>query len=372
MNTIKKNKLFLYLFILYISLFIFFSLKSFAQENPFTVNGYVDTYYSYDTDRNGNILRQFSAAAPARDKFRINLAQLTGKYSSDNLRSTVTLQFGDIPKYNWPQPPNEYLQYIQEANAGFSPAKNLWFDFGFYLTHIGAEGILPINNFASTLALPTYYEPFYQSGIKVSYDFSPKVYGSFHLLNGYNVFADNNKNKSAGVQLGIKPSSNLEIIYNNLIGNEQPAGSESKVRIFNNLVFKIAASKKLDVIFGGDLAMQEKSKLSDSTSSAVMYGALLSFKYKFHPKFSGYLRGEIINDNEGFLTGVFAGANGEISGLKANGITFGLEHRPRDNAYIRIESRMVNADSNIKIFFDNDRIPSNTRIEAVMSAGIAF
>jgi len=343
-----------------------------SQTEPsFKVSGYVDTYYAYDNDKNGTSLRQFSAIAPIRDEFRINLAQITGKYSSDRIRGIVTLQFGDIPKYNWPQSPNEYLQYIQEANGGFRASKNLWVDFGYFLTHIGAEGIIPKNNYLSSLALTTYYEPFYQSGIRVSYDFSEKVYGSLYLLNGFNVFADNNKNKSGGLQLGVKPNKNLEIIYNNIIGNEQPAGIPGKTRRYNNLVFKYAVSKQLDILLGGDFCFQEKSKLTDSTSSASMFAGLLTLRYKLSPKFYLVTRGEIFQDDNGIMSGTFTNSNGKLTGLKATGVAFGIEHRPIDNGYIRVETRYLKTNDDLKIFSDGVN-PRDSRTEVIFTTGVEF
>lgn len=350
-------------------LLIFTSLKIKAQD--FKISGYADTYYAYDNDKNGMSLRQFSAIAPVRDQFRINLAQITGRYSAEKIRGVVTLQFGDIPKYNWPQAPNEYLQYIQEANAGFKPAKNLWIDFGYFLTHIGAEGIIPKNNYLSSMALATYFEPFFQSGMRVSYDFSDKVYGSLYLLNGYNVFADNNKNKSGGLQLGIKPAANLEFIYNNIFGNEQPTGTQGKTRIYNNLVIKWAALKKLDVLVGADFAIQEKSKLSDSTASANMFAGLLALKYKITPKLFAMLRGETYLDDDGILSGVYLNSNGDFSGLKANAVTIGVEHRPFDNAYIRIETRYMKTTGELKLFSDGKN-PRDFRSEYIFTTGVEF
>ena len=330
----------------------------------FSISGYVDTYYAWDDDKNGNPIRQFSSTVPYREEFRLNIAQVSLKYNDAKVRGMLTLHYGDIPSVNWPQ--NQ--QFIQEAFAGFSPAKNLWVDAGYFLTHIGAEGLLPKGNFFNTLALPTYYEPFFQSGVRVSYEFSPKVYGSLHLLNGYNVFADNNKNKTAGITLGVKPAKNIEIIYNNLIGNEISFGSEGKTRMYNNLVFKYSPSSKVDFLLGADLAFQEKSSLTDSTASATMYSGLAAVKFKITKKFSASLRGEIFNDKNGFLSGVYTDNTGKQTGLIAYGVTLGIEVRPVDNAYFRIESRYLSAESDQKIFYEN----KNSRIEANTSIGIEF
>ncbi|MBK9332585.1 MAG: porin [Ignavibacteria bacterium] len=346
------------------------NLKS-QTESDFKFSGYTDTYYAYDNDKNGNSLRQFSALAPVRDEFRINTAQITGRYTSDKIRGIVTLQFGDIPKYNWPQSPNEYLQFIQEANAGFRAADKLWIDFGYFLTHIGAEGVVPKNNFLTSMSLATYFEPFFQSGVKMSYDFSDKVYGSLYLLNGYNVFADNNKNKSAGLQLGVKPANNLEMIYNNIIGNEQPAGSIGKTRFYNNLVFKLAATKDLDILFGADFAMQDKSDLIDSAASANMFAGLIALKYKITPKFSAMARGEIYEDKNGILSGFYVNTNFDVTGLYASGITLGMEYKPIDNGYVRFESRYLTSNKNLKIFSDGSNA-RNSRTEFIFTTSVEF
>lgn len=356
--------------------FIIFTALCFTKaeaqtESNFSISGYADTYYAYDNDNNGNILRQFSVISPVRDQFRINLAQVTGKYINKNIRGMITLQFGDIPYYNWPQSPNQYMQYVQEANVGFSAAKNFWIDGGYFLTHIGAEGILPINNYLNTQALATYYEPIYQSGFKVSYDFSDKVYGSLYLLNGYNVLADNNLNKSGGMQLGVKPVKNLELIYNNIFGNEQPQGSEGKTRFYNNFVVKYAPIKKLDFLLGIDFATQQKSDISDSAASASLFSGLLAIRYNFVSKFYISTRGEYYEDNNGILSGLYTNNEGDLIGLKAAGIAFALEYNPTDNSYVRVDTRFLKTGNNLFIF-DQTETPSQERTEVTLGAGIEF
>jgi hypothetical protein len=350
--------------ILVLTVLVFSNVLKAQDFSKFSVGGYVDTYYSWDDDKNGNPIRQFSSIAPYREEFRLNIAQVSLKYNDTKVHGVITLQYGDIPSVNWPA--NQ--QYIQEAYAGFSPAKNLWIDGGYFLTHIGAEGLLPKSNFLNSLALATYFEPFYQSGVRVSYEFSPKVYGSLHLLNGYNVFADNNKNKSIGITLGVKPGKNIEVIYNNLVGNEIAAGSPGKTRIYNNLVIKYSPSSKVDFLLGADLAFQEKSGLTDTTASATLFSGLAAVKYKVSKKFSVSLRGELFNDKDGFLSGVITQTDGKSSGLKAYGVTFGFEVRPVENAYFRMEGRYLSSDDKQKIFYDN----KNSRIEANTSIGIEF
>src|SRR5437899_12345 len=144
----KNSILQLTLFVL-----IIFNSAAFAQQKAssglfgglpegLSINGYVDAYISYDNDK-GNPLRQFSAIAPYRDEFRLNLVMASLRYEAKKVRGKLVIQFGDIPKINWPQAPNEYLQYIREGNIGFSPGKNYWLDAGYFVTHIGGEATIP-------------------------------------------------------------------------------------------------------------------------------------------------------------------------------------------------------------------------------------
>lgn len=365
-----------------ILLILFVTISSFAQlkekkgilaglTGDFTINGYVDTYIAYDNDKNSSP-RQFSAIAPYRDEFRLNFAMISLRYNTDKLRGNVAIHFGDVSKLNWTQEQNEYLQYVQEANMGFSPATNLWIDAGFFLTHIGGEGVIPKYNFFQSLSLCTYYEPFYQSGIKLSYT-GKKFYGALFLLNGYNVFNDNNKNKSFGVQLGYKPNKKIELIYNNIIGNEIPAGVTGKTRIYNNLVLKLWPAKNIDVIACGDFCLQDQSGVTDSTSSGSMFSGFVSAKLRILKNFSVALRGEIFRDKDGIFSGILTEQNNTYvppSGLKAIGFSGAVEYNPADNSYFRLESRILKADDNQFIFFNKAK--TNYRVEVILSGGMEF
>ncbi len=327
------------------------------------VSGLVSFYYAYDTDK-GQSLRQFSAMSEIRNQFRIDLAQISAKYESDFIRGKTTFHFGDIPRYNWP----DKMQLIQEAYVGVSPAKDFWIDAGYFITHIGGE-TFPMYNFFSTFAMSSYVEPFYQSGIKISYDFSEKFSASLHILNGYNVLEDNNENVSAGIQLIYTHCPNLKITYNNIIGNEMPKSTDGRTRMLNNLVVNLSPVKNLELIISGDYTFQEKSKLDGSDNSAFAYGTFISSRYKVHPKINLMLRGEYFSDPDGILAGVYLNSEGNSSGVKNSiGVTGGIEYKPIESSYFRLEARYLQFDETLKLFHDN----SNSRGEVILSSGIEF
>lgn len=356
-----------YKYFLFILIFFSFVGSSVSQDREgilkfvknFSLSAHADAYYGWNTDKDSRF-RLFDCVDPIRDEFRLNIAQVSLKYDSDIIRGIVTLHYGDIPKYYWEtENPN-----IQEANIGFKIVNGLWIDAGYFLTHLGAEG-LPQDNFLNSNSLPAYYEPFYQSGIKASFDFTENLDASLYLLNGYNVIEDNNKNKSFGMQVNYLLDDNITLTYNNIIGNEQDAGDEGRTRILNNLVLDYSSpDKKIDILLSCDLGTQDKSSLSDSTKTALTYGGLVSFRYHFSDKFSVTLRGDYFQD----LDGVYSGVIANNTGIKGNGVTLGLEYKPVEEAYIRIHTRYLSLDGDQKVFYDN----SSSRTDVNLSAGFTY
>lgn len=347
---------------------------SFAQDSSsflsgvaknLSISGYVDTYISYDNDK-GKSLRKFPYMDAYRDEFRLNIAQATLHYNSDFARATMTVQFGDLPYLTWPE--NE--RYIQEANIGFSPLNNLWIDAGYYITHIGAESGKSIENFFSVTSLCDYYEPNFQSGIRVSYSFSDKLSAQLHFVNGYNVLADNNKNKSFGLNLDYKVTPKTEITFNNLTGNEAPSSlNRTQVRVYNNMVLSTALSKKIDMLISADYCWQQNSKLSDSTKSAGMFSGFVAVRYRLSKKISFAVRGETFQDKNAIFSAPFVFEDGHIEGVTASGMSFDIQYSPVGNSYVRLEVRDLILKSGYNIFNNKSK---NTRTEVVLSSGLEF
>ena len=330
--------------------------------NNLKISAYVDAYYSYDTDRK-NDLKQFSTYSPYRDQFRLNIAQISLKYKpeKDNIRGIFTLQYGDIPDLNW-KPSTKFFN-IQEANFGFSPVKNLWIDAGYFLSHIGAEG-LPKDDYFTSIAIISVEEPNPQSGVRIMYDFSEKFSAGLHIINGSNLYEDNNKNKTFGLQLNYKLTPDISLSFNNLMGNEMPSGTKGKLLTLNNLIVNALPYKNLELLVNMDIGTQEKSKLSDSNATSYLYGGFVAARYRFSKIFSASVRGEFYQDPDGILSGIVL----NNMGLKANAITLGVEYKPAENAYVRLEYTYLRLDESLKVFYNND----NQRHEATLSMGIEY
>jgi hypothetical protein len=362
--------------------FIILGSQSFSQQKDSTVlqkiidvvpglkiSGYVDVYYAYYTDSVGtNNYQKFPVISPKSNAFGLNILQLTAQYSSEKVRATGTIHYGDIPASAW----SPVFNMIQEANAGVRLTKKLWLDAGFFKTHIGTEALLPKDNVASSLSIITFYEPWWQSGIKLTYSPTAKLVMCLHVLNGYNTFVDNNKSKSFGITFSYTFNDKLNINYYNLIGEESPENiSKKHLRFLNNVVLNYQITPKFKTIIGVDYITQQHSGISDTNKTASIYSAIVTLKYQVKPKFGIYGRGELYSDKEGVLTGVITDKVNRLTGYELWGATLGVEYKPTENSFIRLEGRELVMDKDQEIFYWNKKYINN-RMEVQLNVGVFF
>ena len=349
------------------------STKSFGQgkdtTGKFTFSGYVDAYYAYYTDSLGGVgsYQKFPSISAKSNAFGLNTAQITAQYDADKVRGIVTLHYGDIAKSAW----SPLFNNIMEAHAGIRLSKKLWLDAGFFRTHIGAEGLLPKENFTSSVSVTTFYEPYYESGARLNYNPNEKLSINLFLLNGYNIYEDNNNSKSFGMLVTYALGDKGSIGYNNYIGDDTPSGADTinHSRSYHN-VFVNYTIKKLKIQLGLDFATQKNSDYTNGTETAAMNSGLLALKYQLKEKVAVYGRGEFFNDPQGFMSGVIIDRTGKYTGLKSIGGTFGIEYKPTDNTYLRIEGRQIQMQKDQDIFVNNGH--TINRRELLINLGISF
>ncbi|HXC05340.1 MAG TPA: outer membrane beta-barrel protein, partial [Bacteroidia bacterium] len=330
---------------------------------------YADTYYAYYSDSVGlNKYQKFPAISPRSNTFGLNVIQFTASYTSDRLRSSVGLFAGDIPASAW----SPVFNYIQEANIGLRLAKNLWLDAGLFKTHIGTEALLPRENICSSLSIITVYEPWFQSGAKLTYTPTDKLTLAIHVLNGYNTFVETNRKKSVGLTVLYALGDKGTLGFFNIMGDEMPdAVKTSHYRILNNLAFSYDLTRKIKLSAGVDYIGQTHSQLADTNKLASVFSAIFTFRYQLISKLGVYARGEWYSDKDAVLSPVLIDASGKLTGYKISGVTLGLEWKVTDNSYIRLEGRELIMDNDEKIFRTNGSF-TNQRTEIMLHTGIWF
>jgi len=336
--------------------------------STFSITGYVDAYYAYYTDSVGPKNDQkFSAISPRSNSPSINTAQLSVQYNADKIRATAVFHFGDIANADWPHPYNN----IMEAHVGVKIYSKLWIDAGFFRSHFGTEFLLPSENITSSVTAGTYYEPFYESGVRLNFDPTTKLEINLFLLNGYNMLVDNNNKKSFGMGVTYALGASGGVGYTNYIGDDSPLGdSVSHLRIHQN-VFWNYQHHKIKMQVGGDFCMQQNSDIATQSKMATMYSALATVRYQLAKRLGVYVRGEIFQDPNGYMSTIITDYTGKQTGYKLWGVTAGLEYKPTEESYVKLEGRRLQMDKNQYIFNYNGE-EYNYRYEIMINAGVTF
>jgi len=335
--------------------------------STWSLSAYVDAYYAYYTDSVGiGKYQKFPTVSPRSNSIGINVFQIAAQYDGEKVRAMAVLHFGDIPNSSWSATYNA----IEEAHAGIKIFKTLWLDAGFFRSHFGTEFLLPKENLTSSLAVTTYFEPFYESGFRLNFDPTKRLEINLFGLNGYGLFEDNNNNKSIGMGITYVLNDNIGIGYTNYIGDDTPRDTLPHLRFSNNL-FINCQFKKVKIQVGADYCFQQNSDLATMSKTATMYSGLATVKYQAKPKFAIYARGEIFNDPNSIMAASFKDQSGNKTGYKLWGLTAGLEFKPSDNSYIRIEGRRLQMDQAQDIFRYNGQ-NLNYRNEIMVNMGLSF
>lgn len=331
------------------------------------ISGYIDTYYSYYTDTLGaGNYSKFPTSSPKHNQFGINILQISAKYESRKMHGVATLFYGDIPLSAWSQ----NLNLIQEANIGFRICKKLWLDAGYFRTHIGLESIQPRENITTSIAMTTYFEPYFLSGAKLTWQQSEKWTYQVNVFNGFSTFIETNKNKAAGFSIGYT-GKRWSHSLSSIACDEYPDFvTTSHLRHYTNYI-GVFRTQRIILGLEGNFGYQLNSKLNATDQTAYVFSGIAAFKYRFTHYIAGYTRFELFSDPDEILTGPIENENHNLTGLDIIGATLGFEYKPIPNAFVRLESRMLRTKASERIFYYNNQ-SNNIRWEGIASIGLWF
>ena len=334
--------------------------------------GYVDAYYAHYSDSVGpGKFQKFGYESPVSDNFGVNQAQITAADTSAKFRGTVTLQYGDVPRALW----SPTFNYIQEANGGIKLSKSFWLDAGFFRTHIGTESMLPRDNICTSQSVISWSEPFYQSGFRLTYSHSNAFTAALYVVNGFNQFVAANKKKAVGLALTYNISDKFTVGYYNLLSDDTPDSiSMSHWRLWNNVLVSLNLNK-VKIQAGADYISEQNSNIYSTPgyiaySTAWGFGTIFALKYQCLKHFGVYGRFETYDDPQGILSGPDNYSANNLS-YELIGETFGVEYKPTENSYMRLEGRELEANQDERIFYTNGTY-TNNRQEIMINMGISF
>lgn len=312
-----------------------------ADSTPrLTFGAFVDTYYAYDFGRPESHDRVFTTQAARHDEFNVNLAHVSVQYAAPTTRARLALQAGTSVQVNYSFEPEEiggqtnHLPLIQEATLGVALAPTLWIDGGIFLSHIGSESWISIDNPVYTRSLPTEFAPYYQAGVRATWNATPTLTAQLNVVNGWNLVAENNEDKAVGVRLDWAAAPELTLSYSNYIGREPHANipEEQGIRVFNDFSARFAPSERTTVIGTVDMGTQEGD---------AWYAFSLLGRHWVTPAVGINARVERFDDPDGVIA----------PELRTWGASVGVDVA-RGNAMWRTEARFFSADD--AIFPDRD------------------
>lgn len=355
------------------------SEKSFAEKKDsiplkkdsakIEISGYVDVYYAHYTDSGStnNFQKKFPTVSPRSNQFGLNVAMITAKYSGEKVRGIATVHYGDIPLSSWS--PGGF-NFLQEANVGIRLHKTLWLDAGFFRTFLGTEALFPKENYTSSISTATYYELLYESGLRLNYNPNDKLSFFLYAINGYGIYVDNNRKKSSGLLITYVFNEKLNIGYSGYYGDD--SAESDTVKHFRQMhnVFLNYHYNKFKFTTGIDYGIQQNSDTTGKKNVSFITG-LAIVKYQLPKRTSIYCRGEFYRDPQGMMSGTFVDRAGKRTGYKLWGVTLGVEYKPTDNSYLRLEGRQLICDKDQEIFYWND-FKTNARTEVMINMGVSF
>ncbi len=197
-----------------------------------TLNFGLDGYFAYNFDQpvgRVNLLRAYDVSS---NSFSINQASIVVEHlpiSAEGQRfgGRIDLQFGQATETLGgnslnEQRPQVWRNVFQAYGSYLAPVgSGLRLDFGKFASVLGSEGNYTKDQINYSRAFLFNYLPFYHTGLRASYDLSPKANITYWLVNGAQQTEDFNGFKSQAFITTLKPAKGLTWNLNYYFGQEQ-------------------------------------------------------------------------------------------------------------------------------------------------------
>lgn len=336
--------------------------QSAAPDTAVTIKfgGFVDGYYAYDFNRPANFDRSFTTQPARSNEFNVNLAYVEASLSARRLRGRFALQAGTSVQSNYAAEPANgsvsgpsLARNIQEALVGYQIAPTLWVDGGIFYSNMGMESWVSRDNPTYTRSLVADYSPYYSSGVKLTWQATPKLTARLDVVNGWQNISESNTDKSVGVRFDYAPTSTTTLMYCNFFGNE----TGSRLRVFNGVGVKSSLNDRVQLLGEFDVGSQQASG-SDGGSSS-WYGMTLVGRVQLSPAVALSGRFERYDDKDQ----VIIATGSDTPGFRANGGSIGLDVVPQPRLLWRTEFRGLSG---------RDRIFPNQATNQSLSKSNAF
>ncbi len=276
-----------------------------------TVGAFVDAYYAYDLNRPRALDRAFTTTAARHDEFNVNLAFVEAVLAAPRVRGRLAVQFGTSVQANSAGEPRvgavsgpDVSRFVQEATAGYRVARAVWVDAGVMLAPFGAESWVSRDDPTYTRSLVADLSPFYEAGVRVAWQATPRLALQGHVMNGWQNVSETNGDKALAVRADYVASPRLTLAYDAFAGNEQPDSVAARARVYQEGIVKLQPTTRLQVTGVFDYGAERRA----GRGSASWRGASLVARYQTTARTALALRGEAYDDPERVVAQAAGGA----------------------------------------------------------------
>jgi Putative beta-barrel porin-2, OmpL-like. bbp2 len=336
--------------------------------DKFSGDAFVDAYgainWNFPKPQNaGTSLRAYDTA----QGFALSWIGLNGSYAADPIGGTISLRFGPsavgygvsgslFPATQAQSDNAVGMQNVRQAYATLKPMDKLTLDFGKFDQPYGSEVPDAQLNMEYTRSLLFFEnQPVFFTGLRVDYAASDMFDAKLIVANGWNQTIANNRSKTFGVQVMVKPIDPL-IIYLGYAGGPQEAdfaggndvpGANDHWRHIVDLVLDINPTKQFRILVNGDYDTEDH--VAADGHAAIWYGANVALHYQVTDPFQITLRGEYLHDEHGDIVGVGPDTTNTSTppGTNVFSGTLTLGYVIASHLSLMLDNRLDDADSSI-------------------------
>ncbi len=300
--------------------------------------GFVDAYHAFDFNRPRTLDRAYTTQPARHNEFNVNLAYVDAVLSGERVRGRLALQFGTSVQANYAAEPRvgsysggDLSRHLQEAVVGVRLSPTLWLDGGIFFSHIGSETWISRDNLTYTRSLIADYSPYYQSGVKLTWQPSSTVTAQLNVVNGWQIISETNEDKAVGGRIDWVVSPKVSLSAYNLIGSETPDSAARQLRVFHGASIKLVPRDRVTLLGTFDFGSQE---LGGATGR--WHGASLIARVQATPTVALVGRVERYDDEKQVII-----VTGMSQPFKANGGSVGIDVTPAPRTLWRTELRAL-------------------------------
>ena len=262
-----------------------------------TATGYVAASYYYSTD--DSTYHEFDTA---HDTLQIDQAAITLAYQpKEGFGALVNLMAGEDARFINEQQNGTHGSFdVTQAYLQYAKGP-LTVSGGRFLTLVGAESESPALNTNFSRSLVYFAEPITHTGLRATYAATDTVSVIVGVNEGWNTTSNSYGSKTGEFAFLYTPNKVVSLSAQGYVGKD-PAYDATRTLV--DLIATYNATASLTFILNYDRGQQQQRPVLDTDRPNLDWNAVAGYvNYAFNSEWRVSLRGEVLDDQGGFVTG---------------------------------------------------------------------